>query len=42
MIQAFGLRVRRGGGGSKNYKNIKQCNAQTLLPGYFYFVVIDK
>ena len=42
MIQAFGFRVRRGGGGGKNYKNIKQGNAQTLLPGYVYFEVIDK
>ena len=41
MIQAFGLKVRRGGVGAKNKKNIKQFNAQSLLFGYFYFVVVD-
>ena len=33
MIQAFGFMSRRGGGRAKNYKNIKQLNAQTILLG---------
>ena len=42
MIQAFGFWVRRDGVGLKNTRTSRKINVQTLILGYFYFVVVER